>query len=110
VLLRDVEGVELAPADDADHRRSWFVYVVKLAPEIDRARVMVELRERGVDVAEYVPSIHLLTYMRERFGFSEGLCPVAEDISSRTLALPFFPGIEAEDQEYVVDAIRSAIR
>jgi perosamine synthetase len=109
VFLRDVEGVELAPADDADHRRSWFVYVVKLEPEIDRARVMVELRERGVDVAEYVPSIHLLTYMRERFGFSEGLCPVAEDISSRTLALPFFPGIEADDQEYVVDAIRSAI-
>jgi perosamine synthetase len=108
-LLRDVDGVELAPADDAEHRRSWFVYVLALAPEVDRARVMVELRERGVDVAEYVPCIHLLAYMRERFGFSEGLCPVAEEISSRTLALPFFPGIEPDDQDYVVDALRSAL-
>jgi perosamine synthetase len=108
-LLRGVDGVELAPADDADHRRSWFVYVLTLAPEVDRARVMVELRERGVDVAEYVPCIHLLTYMREQFGFSEGLCPVAEGISSRTLALPFFPGIEPTDQEYVVDALRSVV-
>jgi perosamine synthetase len=85
------------------------VYVVQLAPEIDRARVMVELRERGVDVAEYVPCIHLLTYMRERYGFSEGHCPVAEEIASRTLALPFFPGIEAADQEYVVAALREVL-
>ena len=108
-LLADVDAVELAPADDADHRRSWFVYVVALAPEIDRARVMADLRERGVDVAEYVPCIHLQSYMRESFGFSEGLCPVAEELASRTLALPFFPEIDAADQEYVVDALRAAI-
>jgi perosamine synthetase len=108
-LLAGVDGVELAPADDADHRRSWFVYVLALAPEIDRARVMVELRERGVDCAEYVPAVHLLAYMRELHGFSEGLCPVAEEIASRTLALPFFPGIEADDQEYVVGALRAAV-
>jgi perosamine synthetase len=108
-LLAGVDGVELAPADDADHRRSWFVYVLALAPEIDRARVMVELRERGVDCAEYVPAVHLLAYMRELHGFSEGLCPVAEEIASRTLALPFFPGIEADDQEYVVGVLRAAL-
>jgi perosamine synthetase len=108
-LLADVAGVTLAPADDEDHRRSWFVYVVQLHPEVDRARVMVEMRERGVDVAEYVPCVHLLTYMRELYGFSEGLCPVAEEIAARTLALPFFPGIEPDDQEYVVDALRSAL-
>jgi perosamine synthetase len=108
-LLAGVEGIELAPADDADHRRSWFVYVLRLAPEIDRARVMVEMRERGVDVAEYVPCIHLLTYMRERYGFREGQFPVAEEIAGRTLALPFFPGIKADDQEYVVEALSSAL-
>jgi perosamine synthetase len=108
-LLADLDGVALAPADDADHRRSWFVYVLELDPAVDRARVMVEMRDLGVDVAEYVPCIHLLTYMRDRFGFSEGLCPVAEGIASRTLALPFFPAIDADDQEYVVEALRSAL-
>jgi perosamine synthetase len=108
-LLADVAGVTLAPADDEEHRRSWFVYVVQLDPDVDRARVMVEMRERGVDVAEYVPCVHLLTYMRELYGFDEGLCPVAEEIAARTLALPFFPGIERDDQEYVVDALRSTL-
>jgi perosamine synthetase len=108
-LLAGVEGVGLAPADDDDHKRSWFVYVVELAPGIDRARVMVELREHGVDVAEYVPVIHLLTYMRERYGFAEGLCPVAEEISSRTIALPFFPSLEPDDQAYVVEVLQEAL-
>ena len=108
-LLTGVDGVALAPADDADHTRSWFVYVLLLAPEIDRARVMADLRGRGVDVAEYVPCIHLQAYMREQFGFGEGQCPVAEDIASRTIALPFFPRIDPDDQEYVADALRTAI-
>lgn len=108
-LLDGLDGVELAPPDDADHRRSWFVYVLALAPEIDRARVMADLRDRGVDVAEYVPCIHLQTYMREQFGFREGLCPVAEDLASRTIALPFFPQIEPEEQEYVGEALGSVL-
>ncbi|MFL5931486.1 MAG: DegT/DnrJ/EryC1/StrS family aminotransferase [Gaiellaceae bacterium] len=108
-LLEPVDGVTLAPADDERHARSWFVYVAQLDPAIDRTRVMLEMRERGVDVAEYVPVIHLLTYMRERYGFSEGLCPVAEELSNRTLALPFFPALDPDDQQYVVETLKSVL-
>jgi perosamine synthetase len=108
-LLAGVDEVETPVADDDVHRRSWFVYVVKLAPELDRARVMAELREQGIGTAEYVPCVHLQPYLRERFGFAEGLCPVAEDACARTLALPFFTQLEAEDQERVVQALRAAV-
>jgi perosamine synthetase len=47
--------------------------------------------------------------MRERFGFREGLCPVAEEMSGRTLALPFHSLLEEEEQEYVADALRAAL-
>jgi len=108
--LDGVEGVELPLADDVDHRRSWFVYVVKLAAEVDRERVIAELEAGGVATSRYLPSIHLQAYMRERYGFREGLCPVSEDTSRRTLALPFFTGIEPPDQERVVEALIDAIR
>jgi perosamine synthetase len=107
--LASVEGVETPLPDDVHHRRSWFVYVVKLAPEVDRDRVMATLREQGVATAEYVPCIHLQPYMRERYGFGEGLCPVAEETSRRTLALPFATGLDPDDQERVVDSLRSAL-
>jgi dTDP-4-amino-4,6-dideoxygalactose transaminase len=108
-LLADVDGVEAPAPDDQEHRRSWFVYVVKLAPGLDRARIMESLRREGIGTAEYVPCIHLQPYMRERFGFGEGLCPVAEDTAGRTMALPFFTQIEPGDQEHVVGALRDAI-
>jgi perosamine synthetase len=107
-LLADVGGVEPPTADDADHVRSWFVYVVRLAPGTDREAFTERLAAEGIEAGHYVPCVHLQPYMRERYGFAEGLCPVAEDAASRSLALPFFPQIEAEDQERVVDALRSA--
>src|SRR4029078_2718875 len=36
-LLAEIEGVETPTPDDAEHSRSWFVYVVKLAPHLHRA-------------------------------------------------------------------------
>ncbi|HYY04859.1 MAG TPA: DegT/DnrJ/EryC1/StrS family aminotransferase [Gaiellaceae bacterium] len=108
-LIEDLDGAEALCADDADHHRSWFVYVVKLARDLDRDRVMAALRRDGIATAEYVPCVHLQPYMRERYGFGEGVCPVAEDVASRTLALPFFTQIEPEDQERVVDALRAAL-
>jgi perosamine synthetase len=108
-LLRDVDGVETLAADDADHKRSWFVYVVALAPELDRDAVMAGLRREGVATAEYIPCIHLQPYMRRDYGFAEGLFPVAEGVSRRTLALPFYPQIEPADQERVVEVLAAAV-
>ena len=107
-LLADVD-VELLCGDDDEHRRSWFVYVVALPRGIDRAGVMDELRAAGIGTAEYVPCVHLQPYMRETYGFAEGLCPVAEDFASRSIALPFYPQLEAEDQERVVETLRAAL-
>jgi perosamine synthetase len=108
-LLTGLDGVETLIADDAEHKRSWFVYVVKLAPELDRDVVMAALRRDGVATAEYIPCIHLQDYMRRDYGFREGQFPVAEDTSRRTLALPFFPQIEVEDQERVAEVLRAAV-
>ncbi len=109
-LLAGVDGVEAPSAGDADHRRSWFVYVVKLDRGTDRARLIAELEDEGIQSRPYMPCIHLQSYMRERYGFREGMFPVAEDASARTLALPFFPQLDAEDQERVAGALNAALQ
>ena len=47
--------------------------------------------------------------MRERYGFREGLCPVSEGISARTVALPFYTALSADDQAYVAESLRAAL-
>ena len=72
----------------------------------DREAVIASLSASGVQTARYLPCIHLQPYMQERFGFRVGLCPVAEEIASRTLAIPFHARLAEDDQAYV--ATRSA--
>jgi perosamine synthetase len=107
-LLADVD-IEPPLADDDDHVRSWFVYVVKLPAGVDRDAVMARLSDDGIATAPYLPSIHLQSYMRERYGFAEGMLPVSEDCSARTMALPFHTRLERGDQERVVEALRVAL-
>ena len=109
-LLAAIPGLELPCEDDVDHERSWFVYVVTLPAGADREAVIAALTERGVQTARYLPCIHLQPYMQERFGYRVGLCPVAEDVASRTLALPFHARLDEDDQAYVAEALRTALR
>jgi len=108
-LLAGIDGLGLPCSDDTDHERSWFVYVVALPAKTDREAVIATLDERGVQTARYLPCIHLQAYMQERYGFREGLCPIAEEMSARTLAVPFHALLEEDDQAYVASALREAL-
>ena len=108
-LLAGLDGVELPCADDEAHTRSWFVYVVLLSDNDTRERAIAVLEREGIGYNRYLPSIHLQPYMRERYGFAEGLCPVSEDVSSRSLALPFFTALEADAQEHVAETLAAAL-
>jgi perosamine synthetase len=107
--LAGVEELDLPCPDAGGDRRSWFVYVVQLPPAADRDRVMLGLRERGIDSKPYLPAIHLMTYYRERFGHREGEFPVCEDVARRSLALPFFPEMTEGQVERVASALSSVL-
>ena len=108
-LLAGMPGVELPCPDDAEHKRSWFVYVIALPDNDTRERVITTFEREQIGYNRYLPSIHLQPYMRERFGFREGMCPVSEDASSRTLALPFFTALDRDAQERVAEVLAAAL-
>jgi perosamine synthetase len=106
--LADVE-IELPCPDAGGDRRSWFVYVVRVPPGVDRDAAVPAMRERGVDTKPYLPAIHLLSFYRERFGHREGEFPVCEDVASRSLALPFYPELSEGQIGQVAEALREVL-
>ncbi len=58
---------------------------------VDRDETVRALAAAGVQSKPYLPAIHLMSFYRERFGHREGEFPVCEDVTARSLALPFFP-------------------
>src|SRR5206468_11286153 len=107
--LAAIEGLDL-PCPDADgDERSWFVYVVQLPHGVDRDGTIRALREQGVDSKPYLPAIHLMSYYREAFGHREGQFPVCEDVSARSIALPFYPQLTDGEVEQVAGALKQVL-
>jgi perosamine synthetase len=95
--------------NNGDERRSWFVFVVQLPVGADREAVISSLAEKGIASKAYLPCIHLLPPYRERFGFSGGEFPIAERVSERSLALPFFTSMTDGQVDRVCTALGEAL-
>jgi perosamine synthetase len=106
--LAGVPGVETMIATRGREVRSWFVYVVRLADEVDRDAVIAHLREHGIDSKDYLPSVHLFPHIRE-LGYREGQFPVAEAASAHSMALPFFPQMSEAQVEQVGAELAAAV-
>jgi dTDP-4-amino-4,6-dideoxygalactose transaminase len=107
--LQDVDGVTIPYIAPTTTRMSWFVYVIRLAPEIDRDRVMAELKKRGVPSRPYFTPIHLQPFYRKKFDYKEGSFPVTESVARSVLALPFFGNMAEEQIDYVCETLQEVI-
>jgi len=108
--LAEVEEVEVPYIAPFVSRMSWFVYVIRLERGMDRDRVIKFLKEAGVECKPYFTPIHLQPFYRKMFGYKEGDFPVTEDISDRTIALPFFNNLKEEQIDYVVEKLKEGIK
>jgi len=102
--LAAIDGVEAPIAGRGEERRSWFVYPVRLAPEVDRDATIARLAERGIASKAYLPCIHLFPHLRE-LGYGEGDFPIAEAASAQSLALPFFPSMSESQVGRVCESL-----
>lgn len=103
--LKGVEGPVLPEAESHCGIRSWFVYVVQLPEEVNRAKLIEALGKAGIASKAYLPAIHLMPYYREKYGYSPGDFPHCERAAESSLALPFYPGMSEEEVEKVSDTL-----
>jgi len=98
----------MLPTVEPDTFMSWFVYVVRLSDrfsEDDRDFIINGLRRHDVGASNYFPPIPLLPYYRKRFGHQPGDFPVAESVSHRTLALPFFTRLNDREVDLICQTL-----
>jgi len=107
--LAEVEEVQVPFIAPYVNKMSWFVYVVKLKMGINRNQLIKYLNEEGVQCKPYFTPIHLQPFYRKMFGYKEGDFPVTEDVTGRTIALPFFNNLKEEQIDYVVEKLKEGI-
>jgi perosamine synthetase len=107
--LANVPEVELPAIIPTTTRMSWFVYVVRVAPQIDREKLSALLDQAGIPCRPYFVPIHLQPFMIERFRYKPGDFPITEDIGRRGLALPFSGVMTQADVGIVCDELKKAL-
>ncbi|MBU1015367.1 DegT/DnrJ/EryC1/StrS family aminotransferase [Patescibacteria group bacterium] len=111
--LSQVPGLETPSLAPYVAKMSWFVYVVALSPEYsreDRDRVVATMERKGIQCRSYFQCIHLQPFYQKEFGYKRGMFPVAESLSERTIALPFYPSITPQEIVFVGKALERAVR
>ena len=93
----------LTPYREDGIRHAFHLYVIEVHPS-QRKPLYDYLREHNIfSQVLYIP-VHTMPYYRS-LGWMEGDFSVAEDYYTRCLALPMYPSLTDEEQQYVIDTI-----
>lgn len=106
--LAAVDGVA-APVTPAGRTHTYQSYVVQLADDIDRDRVIDALKSRQVESTIGTYSMHLQPYFANRFGFTDADFPNATRAHYSALTLPLHTAMGDGDVSAVVEALAAAI-
>ncbi len=88
---------------------AWHLYVLRVAGHRQRRRPFFErLRALGLGVQVHYMPVYRHPYY-EDLGYRAGMCPIAEDLSARSVSIPMFPGLSDEEVERVVTLVCQAI-
>ena len=94
----------LIPYRQGSITHAFHLYVIEVHP-MRRKALYDYLREHQIySQVLYIPA-HTMPYYKS-LGHQDGECPVAEDYYTRCLALPMYPSLTDEEQQYVIDTIK----
>jgi len=91
---------------------SWFVFVVRLAGDVTleyRNCVLQAMRDRGIQVSNYFPPVHLQPFMAQQLRCKEGDFPVTEAVSKSTVALPFYNNMTQDEVSLVCNTLKEVL-
>jgi dTDP-4-amino-4,6-dideoxygalactose transaminase len=92
--------------DDRDH--AHHLYVLKVRPgvlSIDRARIIEELKARGIGASVHFIPLHTHPYYRDRYRLRPTDLPVALELYERSFSLPIYSRMTDGDVDRVIDAV-----
>lgn len=95
----------ITPYQLSDTESGWHLYIVQVK-NCDRRQVFEAMREKGIGVnVHYIP-VYMHPYYQEH-GYENVHCANAEEIYSNIISLPLYPGLTSEQQDYVIDTLKS---
>jgi dTDP-4-amino-4,6-dideoxygalactose transaminase len=97
------------PEEPMDGRHAWQAFVTYVDPATaprSRNDMMEALQQRGISTRPGTHAVHMLGYYRKHYGLQPDDFQGARDCDRHSMAIPLHNRMSAEDQAYVIDALR----
>jgi dTDP-4-amino-4,6-dideoxygalactose transaminase len=107
--LSAIDGIDPLPPGRAGMTASWFIYVARVAEDVDRDALAARLEARGIPTRRYFWPIHLQPPYGDRFGFARGMYPHSEAAGEALLSLPFHGKMTEAQVDFVCEELAEAL-
>ena len=100
------------PTQHEDRKSAWHLYVVQIdfgRINKSRASVMNALREKGIGTQVHYIPVYLQPFYRNKLGYKEGACSMAESYYRMALSLPIYPRMKNEDVNKVINSVKDCL-
>lgn len=113
--LADLPWLKL-PREPAGRTHAYQSYVCLVSPGEDdgpgaaeamRLGLLKHLAGRGVASVQAAQAMQTIGFYRSKYGWKPGDFPIALRADKASVALPIYPGLSRQDQEYVIESVRS---
>jgi len=106
--LSRIEEFEMPPTGNVSTTHSWHLFILRLRSKMlasSRDDLVHQLKQAGIGTSVHFIPLHLHPYYRNRYGYSSGDFPHAEDAFARCISLPIYPDMNDTDVERVVTSV-----
>jgi dTDP-4-amino-4,6-dideoxygalactose transaminase len=75
----------------------------------DQSRTLNFLKDNGIISAIHYRPVHLMSYYQKKYGYQKGNYPNAEYVGGHVIALPCYPGLTEEEQDFVISKVKETV-
>ena len=110
--LRKLPSIcQLAPPP-ADCRSAFYCLSILLEQNLlqNRWGIIERLNSNGIGTSIYYPKpVPMMSYYKDKYGYSEADFPIASRISDATISLPVGPHLSVDDMQYIAAKMAEAL-
>lgn len=90
---------------------SWHLFIINLLPEakINRNTFINKMSEAKIGTSVHFIPLHMQPYWRNEYNLKDADFPMATKYYSSAVSLPIYTKMTLEDQNYVIETIRSIL-
>ena len=103
----------IPPSVKNDRKSAWHLYVLKLNLEmlkIGRNQFISELKKKGIVTSVHFIPLYRHPYYQDIFSYDSKDFPVSEWTYERIVSLPIYPGMTADNIDYVIHSVEDILK